>query len=52
MNEGKSAASFCGKVAAWFQDINCNFYSVKNHNIAKNSITAKAREKIEQVWNP
>jgi hypothetical protein len=33
-------------VAAWFPDINCNFNLVKNRKIAKNSINAKAREKI------
>jgi len=45
-NEGKSAASFCRQVAAWFPDMFCNFYLVKNHKIAKNSTTTKAREKI------
>jgi hypothetical protein len=43
--EGKSAASFCHKVAAWFHDMFCNFYLVKNHKIAKNSATIKAGEK-------
>jgi hypothetical protein len=27
-------------------DMFCNFYLVKNHKIAKNSTTTKAREKI------
>jgi hypothetical protein len=45
-NEGKSAASFCHQVAAWFPDTFCNFYLVKNHKIAKNSATIKAKEKI------
>jgi hypothetical protein len=45
-NERNSAASFCRQVAAWLQDMFCNFYLVKNHKIAKNSTTAKAREKI------
>ena len=45
-NEGKSVDSFCCQVAAWVPDKICNFYFVKNHNIAKNSATAKAREKI------
>ncbi len=45
-NEGKSAASFRRQVAAWFPDIFCNFYLVKNHKIAKNSTTTKVREKI------
>jgi hypothetical protein len=44
-NEGKSAASFCLQVAAWFPDPFCNFYIVKNHEIAKNSSTIKVREK-------
>jgi hypothetical protein len=35
-NEGKSAASFCHQVAAWFPDMFCNFYLMKNHKIAKN----------------
>jgi hypothetical protein len=29
-----------------FPDMFCNFYFVKNHKIAKNSATTKAREKI------
>jgi hypothetical protein len=33
--EGKSAASFCCKGAAWFPDMFCNFYLVKNHKILK-----------------
>ncbi len=45
-NEGKSAASFCRHVAAWFPDMFCNFYLVKNHKPDENSTTAKAREKI------
>jgi hypothetical protein len=44
-NQGKSAASFCHQVAAWFPDIFWNFYCVKNHKIAINSTTSKAREK-------
>jgi hypothetical protein len=43
-NEGKSAASFCCQVAAWLPDMFCNFYIVKNHNIAKNLTATKARE--------
>ncbi len=42
-NEGKSAASFCHKVAAWVPDM---FYLGKNHKIAKNLTAIKAREKI------
>jgi hypothetical protein len=33
-------------VAAWFPDTFCNFYSLKNCKIAKNSTTTKAAEKI------
>jgi hypothetical protein len=33
-------------VAAWFSAMFGNFYLVKNHKIAKNSTTTKAREKI------
>jgi hypothetical protein len=44
-NEGISAASFCLQVAALFPDMFCNFYFVKNHEIAKNSTATKAREK-------
>jgi hypothetical protein len=44
MNEGKSAASFCCQVAAWFPD-----YLVKNHKLSKNSTTTKAKEKISPI---
>ncbi len=30
---GKSAASFCCQMAAWFRDMFWNFYLVKNHKI-------------------
>jgi hypothetical protein len=33
-------------VAAWFPDMICNFYFVKNHKIANNSAATEAREKI------
>ncbi len=46
INEGKSAAGFCHQVPTWFQDMFCNFYLVKNHKIAQNATTTKAREKI------
>jgi hypothetical protein len=46
LNEGVSDASFCHQVAAWFPDMFCNFYLVKNHKIDKNSTTTIAREKI------
>jgi hypothetical protein len=45
-NDGKSAASFCHQVASCFPDMFCNFYLVKNHQIAKNATTTKAREQI------
>jgi hypothetical protein len=45
-NEGESSASFCHQVAAWFPDMFCNMYVMKNHKIAKNLMTTKAREKI------
>jgi hypothetical protein len=44
-NEGKSAANLCHQVAARSTDMFCNFYLVKNHKIAENSTTTKAREK-------
>jgi hypothetical protein len=43
-NEGKSAASFCCQVAAWFQDMFGNFYLAKNHKIANNSRTTEAKK--------
>jgi hypothetical protein len=46
LNEGKSGAIFCHQVAAWNPNMFSNFYLVKNHNIAKNSTTTKARVKI------
>jgi hypothetical protein len=39
-------------VAAWFPDMFCNFYLVKNHKIAKNSTTTKAKGKFAPIWNP
>jgi hypothetical protein len=45
-NEGISAASFCGQVAALVLDMFGNFYLVKNHKIANNSATTEATEKI------
>ncbi len=47
---GKSAASFCHQVAAWFLDKFCNFYLVENCKIAKNSTTTKARDKNKHVY--
>jgi hypothetical protein len=44
--EEKSAASFCRQVAELVLDMFCNFYLLKNHKIASNSATTKAREKI------
>jgi hypothetical protein len=45
-NEEISAAGFCRQVAAWVTDMFCNFYLVKNHKIANNSTTTKARDKL------
>jgi len=45
-NQGKSAARFRHQAAAWIPDMFCNFYLVKSHNIANNSATAEAREKM------
>ncbi len=45
-NEGKSVASFFHQAAAWFPDMFCYFYFVKNHRIAKNSTATKGRGKI------
>jgi hypothetical protein len=39
-------------VAAGVPAMFCNFYLVKNHKIAKNSITTKARKKFQLVFNP
>jgi hypothetical protein len=39
-------------VAALFLDMSCNFYLVKNHKIAQNSTTTKAREKISTDLEP
>jgi hypothetical protein len=33
-------------MAAWFPDMFCSFYLGKNHKLAKNSRTLKAKEKI------
>jgi hypothetical protein len=46
LNEGRSAASFCHQVAALVPGMFSKFYLLKNHKIAKNSTTTKAREKI------
>jgi hypothetical protein len=46
MYEGKSDVSFSHQVAAWFPDMFCNFYLVKNHKVPKNLTATKAREKI------
>jgi hypothetical protein len=37
-------------VAAWVLDMFCNFYLMKNHKIANNSTTIKAREKNKQRY--
>jgi hypothetical protein len=45
-NQGKQGARVCRQVAAWVPDMFRNIYLVKNHRIANNSTTTKAREKI------
>jgi hypothetical protein len=44
-NEGKSAASFWYRGAAWVPDIFCNFYLVKNCKIAKTQQPLKQEKK-------
>ncbi len=44
-NERKSTASFCHQVAAWYPDIFCNFYLLKNHNIEKTKQPLKPEKK-------
>jgi hypothetical protein len=44
-NQDKSAAIFCCQVATWVQ-----IYFVKNHKIAKNLTTTKAREKNKHIF--
>jgi hypothetical protein len=41
----KSSASFCHQVAAWVPYMFCNFYLVKNINIADTLTITKAPEK-------
>jgi hypothetical protein len=43
---GKSAATFCCQVAAWVLDMFCYFYLMKDHKIAKNLTTTRARENM------
>ncbi len=43
---GEIVASFYCQLAAWFPDMFCNFYVVKNYKIAENSTPIKARENI------
>jgi hypothetical protein len=45
-NEGKSPASFCHQVAAWFPEMFCNFHLVKNHRTAKTQQPLKVAKKI------
>jgi hypothetical protein len=44
--QDKSVARFCHQVAAWFPDMFYIYFLVINHNIANNSTTDEAREKI------
>jgi len=45
LNWDKAAAIFCRQVAEWVPDMFCNFYLLKNHQIANDSIATEAREK-------
>jgi hypothetical protein len=45
-NKEKLVAIFCHQVAAWLPDLFCKFYLVKNHKVAKNSTTTRARGKF------
>jgi hypothetical protein len=45
-NEGISVANYCHQVAALVPDMFCNFYLVKNHKIANNSVNTEAKEKM------
>jgi len=45
-NQDKSAAKLWRQLAAWVPDMFWNFYLLKIHNIADNSATTKAREKL------
>jgi hypothetical protein len=45
-NQDKTASRFCHQVSAWVPDMCSNFYLVKSHKIANNSLTTQAREKI------
>jgi hypothetical protein len=38
------------QVAALLTDMLCNFYLAKNHKIAENLTTTKARAKIRRYW--
>ncbi len=42
----KSTVSFCHQVAAWVPNMFHDFHLLRNHKIAKNPTTAKAREKM------
>jgi hypothetical protein len=46
LHKDKAAASFCYQEAARVPYIFCNFYVVKDHQIANNLTTTKAREKL------
>jgi hypothetical protein len=49
-NEEISAAFFCHQVAALVPDMFCNFYLVKIHKIANNSVTTEALEKMSTYF--
>ncbi len=46
INEEKSAARFCHRMAAWIPDMFCDIYLVKGRKIANNSAITETREKI------
>jgi hypothetical protein len=50
LSEGKSADSFCQQEAAMVTAMFFNFYVVKNHKIADNSATPKARENNKHIF--
>jgi hypothetical protein len=44
-NSDKPVAIFCQQLAAWVQNIICNFYLLKNHLSALNSMNVEDGEK-------
>jgi hypothetical protein len=50
INQAKSAARFGRQVAAWVPDMFCNFYLLKNQEIADTSRTTEARDKNKHIF--